>query len=88
VLANEYPGADDGNGCLSPLDLYTTRPAGPCGSRAVAPGYLGHFYEHGLGWQPSSASNAQVAFFQTGGTVLALYGKAALAQDAHLSHEG
>ena len=47
-----------------------------------------HFYEHGLGWHPSPASNAQVAFFQTGGMVLALYGKAALAQDAHLSHEG
>ena len=47
-----------------------------------------HFYEHGLGWHPSSASNAQVTFFQTGGMVLALYGKTALAQDAHLSHEG
>jgi uncharacterized glyoxalase superfamily protein PhnB len=29
-----------------------------------------------------------VVFFQTGGMVLALYGKTALAQDAHLSHEG
>ena len=47
-----------------------------------------YFYEHGLGWQPSSASNEQVAFFQIGGMVLALYGKTALAQDAHLSHEG
>ena len=47
-----------------------------------------HFYEHGLGWQPSSASNVQVTFFQTGGMILALYGKAALAQDARLSHEG
>jgi catechol 2,3-dioxygenase-like lactoylglutathione lyase family enzyme len=47
-----------------------------------------HFYEHGLGWQPSSASNAQVAFFQTSGMVLALYGKAALAQDAHLANVG
>jgi hypothetical protein len=26
-----------------------------------------YFYEHGLRWQPSSASNEQVAFFQTGG---------------------
>src|SRR5262245_33829933 len=24
-----------------------------------------HFYEHGLGWQPSSASNEQMTFFQT-----------------------
>ena len=47
-----------------------------------------HFYEQGLSWRPSSASNAQVVFFQTGGMVLALYGKTALAQDAHLSHEG
>jgi uncharacterized glyoxalase superfamily protein PhnB len=47
-----------------------------------------HFYEQGLGWQPSSASNEQVTFFQIGGMVLALYGKTALAQDAHLSHEG
>ena len=47
-----------------------------------------HFYEHDLGWHPSSASNAQVTFFQTGGMILALYGKAALAQDAHLAPEG
>jgi catechol 2,3-dioxygenase-like lactoylglutathione lyase family enzyme len=47
-----------------------------------------HFYEHGLGWQPSRASNEQVTFFQTGGMILALYGKAALAQDAHLAPGG
>jgi uncharacterized glyoxalase superfamily protein PhnB len=46
------------------------------------------FYEQGLGWHSSSASTEQVAFFQTGGMVLALYGKTALARDAHLSHEG
>ena len=46
------------------------------------------FYEQGLGWHPSSARNEQVTFFQTGSMVLALYGKTALAQDAHLSHEG
>jgi uncharacterized glyoxalase superfamily protein PhnB len=45
------------------------------------------FYAQGLGWHPSSASTEQVAFFQTGGMVLALYGKTALAQNAHLSHE-
>ena len=47
-----------------------------------------HFYEYGLGWHPSPASNEQVTFFQTGGMVFALYGKTALAQDAHLFHEG
>ena len=47
-----------------------------------------YFYEHGLGWHPSSASNAQVTFFQTGDMVFALYGKTALAQDAHLAPAG
>jgi uncharacterized glyoxalase superfamily protein PhnB len=46
------------------------------------------FYEQGLSWQPSSASNEHVTFFQTGGMVLALYGKTALAQDAHVAPEG
>lgn len=46
------------------------------------------FYEQGLGWQPSSASNANVTFYQIGGMVLALYPRAALAQDAHLTHDG
>ena len=31
-----------------------------------------YFYEHGWGWHPSSASNEQVTFFQTGGIILAL----------------
>jgi len=46
------------------------------------------FYEHGLGWCPSSASNEQVTFFQTGSMVLALYPRVALAQDAHLANDG
>ena len=46
------------------------------------------FYEHGLGWNPSSASNDQVTFFQTGSMVLALYPRVALAQDAHLANDG
>jgi catechol 2,3-dioxygenase-like lactoylglutathione lyase family enzyme len=46
------------------------------------------FYEHGLGWQPSSASNEHIAFFQVGGMVLALYPRAALAEDAHLVDDG
>jgi len=47
-----------------------------------------HFYEHGLGWQSSSASNEQVTFFQTGGMVFALYGKRALAQEPILPLRG
>ena len=40
------------------------------------------FYEHGLGWKVSSVSNEQIAFFQLGGTVLALYPADELAADA------
>lgn len=39
------------------------------------------FYER-LGFTPSSASNESVTFFLTNGTVLGLFGKAALADDA------
>jgi len=39
------------------------------------------FYE-ALGFPASTASNANVAFFQLGGLALALYGRAALAEDA------
>ncbi|HEU0167384.1 MAG TPA: VOC family protein [Chloroflexota bacterium] len=47
------------------------------------------FYRDGLGWQPSSASvEGEVAFFKTGGVVLALWGRAALAADAKLAVEG
>jgi catechol 2,3-dioxygenase-like lactoylglutathione lyase family enzyme len=45
--------------------------------RAVA------FYRDGLGWPLSSASvEGEVAFFRTGGAVIALWGRAALAADA------
>jgi hypothetical protein len=40
------------------------------------------FYEHGLGWKASSASNEHIAFFQLGGMVLALYPNDHLAADA------
>lgn len=40
------------------------------------------FYERGLGWEPSGASNRSVAFYQLGGMVLALYPRTALAEDA------
>ncbi len=40
-----------------------------------------HFYET-LGWKASSASNDSIAFLKGGTGVLALYGRAALAEDA------
>lgn len=39
------------------------------------------FYRR-LGWTESSAGNAEVAFFQCGGLVFALWGREALAEDA------
>jgi catechol 2,3-dioxygenase-like lactoylglutathione lyase family enzyme len=42
------------------------------------------FYEK-LGFKPSSASNESVTFFDAGGVVLALFGRAALAEDAKVS---
>jgi uncharacterized protein len=47
------------------------------------------FYRQGLGWTESSAGNAHVAFFQlSGGLALGLFGRAALAEDAHLADTG
>lgn len=46
------------------------------------------FYRDGLGWPPSGASSDEVVFFRTGGVVLALYPRAALAADAGLPAEG
>lgn len=40
------------------------------------------FYESGLGWKKSSASQDDIAFFQLGGIVLALYPRKLLAKDA------
>jgi hypothetical protein len=49
--------------------------------RAVA------FYHDGLGWPLSGASVAgEVAFFRTGGAVIALWGRAALAADAGVAN--
>ena len=51
--------------------------------RAVA------FYQDGLGWPLSGASvEGEVAFFRTGGTVLALWSREALAEDASVDAEG
>ena len=41
------------------------------------------FYEEGLGWRPGYVSE-EVVFFQAGGMVLALFARAALAQDARV----
>jgi catechol 2,3-dioxygenase-like lactoylglutathione lyase family enzyme len=41
------------------------------------------FYENGLGWRRGN-NHPEVVFYQLGGMVLALWGRDALAQDAHL----
>ena len=46
------------------------------------------FYRDGLGFPLSSASNDDIAFFRTGGVVLALFGREALAEDAHVPAAG
>ncbi|SRR6266498_1815167 len=46
------------------------------------------FYTETLGWKPSSASQDDVAFFQAGGVVLAIYPREKLAEDALTSLEG
>ena len=46
------------------------------------------FYEETLGWKPASASNDDVAFFQAGGVVFAIYPREKLAEDALTSAMG
>lgn len=46
------------------------------------------FYETGLGWPASAASQGDVVFFQLGGVALALFPRAALAADATVAPEG
>jgi len=46
------------------------------------------FYEEGLGWKASSASQGDVVFFQLGGMALALYPREALAEDACVDAKG
>ena len=46
------------------------------------------FYQEGLGWPLSMASTDDVAFFHTGGVVLALYPRELLAADANITPEG
>ncbi len=47
-----------------------------------------HFYEKGLGWHVSSASNEHIVFIKTSGVILALYSSDLLAQDATVSADG
>lgn len=46
------------------------------------------FYVDGLGWRESSASNKHIAFIDAGGVILALFGRAALAEDMHVAADG
>ncbi len=46
------------------------------------------FYRHGLRFPLSAASKDDVAFFKTGGIVLALYPTHKLAEDAHVPADG
>lgn len=47
-----------------------------------------NFYENGLGWSRSEASQGNIIFYQLGGIVLALYPREKLAEDAKISSEG
>ena len=46
------------------------------------------FYSKTLGWKPSSNTNDDIAFFQAGGVLLAIYPREKLAEDALISPEG
>jgi uncharacterized protein len=46
------------------------------------------FYTEILGWKPTSGSNDDITFFQTGGVALAIYPRDKLAEDALTSPEG
>jgi uncharacterized protein len=46
------------------------------------------FYREGLGFPQSGAGDENVAFFRTGGMILALWSRESLAEDAQVSAEG
>ena len=48
----------------------------------------GAFYRDGLGWPLSGASSENIAFFKTGGTLLALYPREERAADANADPQG
>lgn len=43
------------------------------------------FYEEGLGWRRGGGAEGEVAFYQLGGMILALWGRDALAEDGRLT---
>ena len=47
-----------------------------------------HFYQNVFGWKKLPSSNEHITFFQLNGTLLSLYGRVALAEDAQVPHEG
>ena len=47
-----------------------------------------NFYEKGLGWKKSSASQDDISFFQLGGIVFSLYPRTLLAKDAAVDEKG
>ncbi|WP_347358738.1 VOC family protein [Bdellovibrio sp.] len=47
-----------------------------------------NFYEKGLGWKVSPASNEHVVFLRTGGVALSLFPSAELAKDAGVDSRG
>jgi catechol 2,3-dioxygenase-like lactoylglutathione lyase family enzyme len=46
------------------------------------------FYEEGLGWKASGEGSGEIVFFQTGASALALYPRAALAEEVNLPGGG
>lgn len=46
------------------------------------------FYSETLCWKPSGASNDDIAFFQAGGVVFAIYPREKLAEDAVIAPDG
>jgi hypothetical protein len=44
------------------------------------------FYEHGLGWKPGFVSD-EVVFYETGGPIIALFGRRDLAADAQIDDD-
>lgn len=45
------------------------------------------FFEEGLGWRAAAYDSEDIAFFDMGGTVLALFGRQALAEDAGVTDD-
>ncbi|HOV03549.1 MAG TPA: VOC family protein [Hyphomicrobiales bacterium] len=46
------------------------------------------FFEDGLGWRPAGFDSEAIAFYDAGGTALALFGRGDLAADAGIADDG